>query len=326
MKTYFQYLPVSVQNIDWGLYLTAAGTESVPPGCETYPSTTHPSMYYFTWKEGRVLPEYQFLYLTRGRMIFESTATPERIIEAGHMVILLPGVWHRYRPDPKTGWEKYWLSANGEDLYRLVQRRILSPGNCILHTGLSEKIRRPYLQILSRVEARPGENPHVLAAYVMQILAETLATVAHARKRGESKTSPAGQKDPVVSRALSHLWSHSHGVVTVDELAGLMGTSRRTLERRFRAVLGRSVLQAITDCRLQRAKYLLQNSKLPIAHVAMSAGFPSPAQMTNVFRAYEGRTPRKYRKGPGRPLSSRKSRVQRGAPHGGRMRGSGTTR
>src|ERR1035437_3202239 len=63
MKTYFQYLPVSVQNIDWGLYLTAVGTESVPPGCETYPSTTHPSMYDFTWKDGRVLAEYQLLYL-----------------------------------------------------------------------------------------------------------------------------------------------------------------------------------------------------------------------------------------------------------------------
>jgi hypothetical protein len=71
MKTYFQYLPVSVQNIDWGLYLTAVGTESVPPGCEPYPSAIHPSMYYFTWEEGRVLPEYQLLYLARGRMIFD---------------------------------------------------------------------------------------------------------------------------------------------------------------------------------------------------------------------------------------------------------------
>jgi len=304
MKTYFQYLPVSVQNINWGLYLTAVGTESVPRGCAAYPSTTHPSMYYFTWKDGRVLPEYQLLYLTRGRMIFESTATPERTVEAGHVVIILPGVWHRYRPDPKTGWEKYWLSANGEDLYRLVKRRILSPGSCILRTGLREKIRRPYLQILRRVQARPGENPHVLAAYVMQLLAETLAAVAPpARPRGEAKESQRypGQNDPLVGRALSHIWSHSHGVVTVDELAGLMQISRRTLERRFRTVLGQSVLQAITACRLQRAKYLLQQTRLPIDHVAMSAGFPSPAQMTNVFREYEGRTPSHYRERRRRP-------------------------
>src|SRR6266567_7446344 len=103
MKTHFQYLPVSAQNIDWGLYVTAIGTESVPPNYETYPSAAHPSMYYFTWNEGRVLPEYQILYLTRGRMIFESTPTGERTIEAGHVVILFPGVWHRYRPDPETG-------------------------------------------------------------------------------------------------------------------------------------------------------------------------------------------------------------------------------
>src|SRR5208283_3313055 len=137
------------------------------------------------------------------------------------------------------------------------------------HTGLREKIRRPYVQILRRVKAQPGENPHVLAAYVMQILAETLGTVARraqeGRKAKEKHLHPA-QKDPVVGRALSHIWSHSHGVVTVDELARMMQLSRRTLERRFRAVLGSSVLQAITDCRLQRAKYLLQQTTLPIDH------------------------------------------------------------
>jgi AraC-like DNA-binding protein len=308
MKTYFQYLPVSVQNIDWGLYLTAVGTESVPPGCEPYPSAIHPSMYYFTWKEGRVLPEYQLLYLARGRMIFESTATRERTIDAGHVVIIFPGVWHRYRPDPATGWEKYWLSANGEDLYRLVKRRILSPAHCVFHTGLSEKIRRPYLQILRRVETHPGENPHLLAAYVMQILAETLAAVGRrARKRGEAKEKHRypGEDDPVVGQALSHIWSHSHGAVTVDELADMMQISRRTLERRFRTVLGRSVLQTITDCRLQRAKYLLQQTKLPIDHVAMSAGFPSAAQMTNVFREYEGCTPSQCRAHLGRSRRAR---------------------
>jgi AraC-like DNA-binding protein len=255
-------------------------------------------MYYFTWKEGRVLPEYQLLYLTRGRMIFESTATGERTIDAGHVVVLFPGVWHRYRPDPETGWDKYWLSANGEDLYRLVKRRILSPRSCILHTGLTEKIRRPFLQILRRVKVLRGENPHVLAAYVMQILAETLARVAPPARKGSKareKNRHPGQKDSVVGRALSHIWSHSHGLVTVEELASLLQTSRRTLERRFRAVLGRSVLQSITDCRLQRAKYLLQQTGLPVDHVARSAGFPSSAQMANVFRKHTGETPNRWR-------------------------------
>jgi len=311
MKTHFHYLPVSAENIDWGLYLTAVGTERVAPGCATYPSQTHPAMYYFTWQDGRVLPEYQLLYLTRGRMIFESSGTPQRTITAGHVILLFPGVWHRYRPDPATGWEKYWLSANGEDLYRLVKRRILSPVNCVLATGLREELRRPYLQILRRVKARPGENPHVLAAYVMELLAETLATVAR-RARKQAKATEgrrrAAPKDPVVAGALSHIWNHSHGVVTVDELAGRMQLSRRTLERRFRAALGRSVLQAITDCRLQRAKYLLQQTKLPIEHVAMAAGFPSPAQMVNVFHEAEGRTPSQYRQGLGRRRPAREPR------------------
>ncbi|MDD2764337.1 MAG: AraC family transcriptional regulator [Opitutaceae bacterium] len=298
MKTHFYYLPVSRQNVEWGLYLTAVGTESVPPHYKTYPYATHPSMYYFTWKDGRVLPEYQILYLTRGRMLFESTATPARTIDAGHVIIVCPGMWHRYRPDPATGWEKYWLSANGEDLYRLVKRHILSSQHCILQTGLSDKIRRTYLQILRHVQTLAGDNPHVLAAHVMQLLAEALAAdVRHAGppESFEAQKPKRAQKDPFVSRVLGHIWSHSHRVLTVDELAESLEVSRRTLERRFRAILGKSVLEIITDCRLQRAKHLLQQTALPVDHVAMSAGFPSSAQMTNVFRLYENLTPNQYR-------------------------------
>lgn len=299
MKTQFQYLPVSERNIDWGLYLTAVGTEKVPPQYGTYPVPTHPSMYYFDWKEGRVLPEYQLLYLTRGRMLFESTATQKQTVEAGNVVVLFPGVWHRYRPDPETGWEKYWLSANGEDLYRLVKRRLLSPDQCILHTGLRPRLRRYYLEILRRVKACPGENQHILAAYVMHILAEVVASGAQPSQPDVGQTEARAQEgDPFVGRALSHIWNYSHRLLTVDELANMMAMSRRTLERRFRRALGCSVLQGITDCRLKRAKYLLQKTKLPVEHVAMSAGFPSVAQMVNVFRGHEGCTPTQYRNKP----------------------------
>ena len=70
--------------------------------------------------------------------------------------------------------------------------------------------------------------------------------VGYREMRGEEAVARLQRADPFVGRALSHIWNHSHRVMTVEELADMMAISRRTLERRFRKALGRSVLQGIT--------------------------------------------------------------------------------
>ena len=30
-----------------------------------------------------------------------------------NVILLFPGVWHRYRPDVDVGWDEYWISFNG---------------------------------------------------------------------------------------------------------------------------------------------------------------------------------------------------------------------
>ncbi|MCE5266459.1 MAG: AraC family ligand binding domain-containing protein [Planctomycetaceae bacterium] len=93
-QEYFRYLPVSERDVQWDLYVTGAGRSSVPPGSR-YPRSVHPQLYQFAWDRGRVLPEYQTLYITRGQGIFESKPTGRREIKTGSVLLLFPGVWHR---------------------------------------------------------------------------------------------------------------------------------------------------------------------------------------------------------------------------------------
>ena len=67
---FFRYLPVSEQDKQWDFYVTGTGYSNVPPGSR-YPCSVHPDLYQFAWDRGRVLPEYQVLYITRGEGVFE---------------------------------------------------------------------------------------------------------------------------------------------------------------------------------------------------------------------------------------------------------------
>ncbi|MEI9997952.1 MAG: AraC family ligand binding domain-containing protein [Verrucomicrobiota bacterium] len=105
LRNYFDYFPVAPKLKAWGLYATGFGAVHVPPGAP-YPPPGHPGRHAFDWERGRVLGEYQIVYLHKGRGAFESARTKRRPLRAGMAFLLFPGVWHRYRPDPRTGWDR----------------------------------------------------------------------------------------------------------------------------------------------------------------------------------------------------------------------------
>ena len=64
MNDFHHYLPVDDSVMQWGLYLTGAGTETIPAGSD-YPPEGHPGVYNFLWGAGRTLPEFQILLINR---------------------------------------------------------------------------------------------------------------------------------------------------------------------------------------------------------------------------------------------------------------------
>ena len=68
---YSRYLIESEQDALWGLTVSTVGKQRIEPG-EPYPPGEHPMRYLFSARRGRVLGEYQLLYLTQGKGTFAS--------------------------------------------------------------------------------------------------------------------------------------------------------------------------------------------------------------------------------------------------------------
>jgi len=99
----------------------------------------------------------------------------------------------------------------------------------------------------------------------------------------------------MVAQALQLIMELSQDPVTVDEVVRKLPTTRRTLERKFRNKLGRSILEEINQCHLDRAKRLLKETDLSITAVATAAGFPSLVTMCRVFQRVYKISPGEYR-------------------------------
>jgi AraC-like DNA-binding protein len=295
-ENYFQYLPISKSNIEWDLYLTGTGAADILPK-EQYPPKGHPGTYDFKWEKGRVLPEYQLVYISKGSGIFESTEMGEVKIDSGQAILLFPGQWHRYRPEPATGWKEHWISWNGEYLYRLTKRKYITPRNAILPVKEPESILPLYDRILSIIRQHPAENSRVLAAIGMEILAVILESSREKPVRQDAIKLKAKYdvEDKLAANAMRLIWSHSYRTNTIENIAEQLCITRRTLERRFRKAFGRTPGQEITHRRIERAKHLLINTKLPIEHIALAVGFSGAVRLGKVFQKMEKTTPSQFR-------------------------------
>jgi LacI family transcriptional regulator len=82
----------------------------------------------------------------------------------------------------------------------------------------------------------------------------------------------------------------------VSDVVRAAQVARRSLERKFRAVLGRSPLEEIRRARLERVRELLVNTDLPMPTIAVRSGFDSAVRLTTVFREETGLTPTGFRR------------------------------
>lgn len=293
-NTTFAYLPVPEIVTRLGLYVTGAGTDIIPAGTP-YPQQRHPELYDFSWHAGRILPEYQLVFISEGSGEFESRETGCIEVNAGTVIMLFPDTWHRYRPSQQTGWTEHWVSLGGDLLFQWQARGLFDVDRPITQIKDPPSTLTQYQKVIDFVTQHPEQDAPLLTAHAMAIIASAL-------ERAQTSVDSFGEPDetddsldPIVAQALRMIWNHSHQRVSIDMIAKNVGVNRRTLERRFRDRLGKTLLQELVACRLQRAKRLLGETHVPIKYVAYAAGFSSLSNLCKVFKREIGLTPGEYR-------------------------------
>jgi LacI family transcriptional regulator, galactose operon repressor len=108
-------------------------------------------------------------------------------------------------------------------------------------------------------------------------------------------TDVVAVEDPDVAAALQFIRHEKGRDISVTTVANSVAVSRRNLEKRFRAAIGRTILEEIQLVRLDCAKRLLLESTYPISRVAEMSGFGSTGYFIQFFLRRVGETPRRFR-------------------------------
>jgi AraC-like DNA-binding protein/quercetin dioxygenase-like cupin family protein len=279
--------PINPTNQTLGFYLNDAG-HAVVPANSGYSSTieNHLQKYALPWERGRVLPEFQVVYISKGKGVFQSTHGGLIPINAGDVFLLYPGEWHRYQPDPEVGWTQFWISFSGDYANKLMSSEPLSPLKPVIRIGHNKALFQLFSDLAKTMYSKSFFNPRVAAAQSIQVLAH----LAIADQRHTSKYSDK------VEAARCHIYEHAEQAIDYRGLAQDLGFSSYSIFREeFHKVTGLPHTQYQLGIRLDKAKELLCETTLPIGEIAEQLGFRDQYYFARFFKAKTGITASEYR-------------------------------
>jgi AraC-like DNA-binding protein len=279
----FCYPAVSQEDARRELYLTSLGRQHYGPGAE-YPKKEHPSDYYFSWKTGRKLPDFLVVFIEQGEGTFESHKAGPVAWRKNEVLLLPPGVWHRYRPLEASGWTEAWICMNGEYLHRLRKNNVFPSQPKLLKISQPA----PLAKAFGKFRFDVSRNSLGLVGLAFSILGPLLDQL---QAEATAQDSAKSLEDPLVQGALLFISENSHRPIDVQAVASHMGSTRRTLERHFAGELGRGVAQEIERVRILRATELLQRTFMNIKEVGYASGFGGARRLIEAFHRHHGSTP-----------------------------------
>jgi len=120
-------------------------------------------------------------------------------------------------------------------------------------------------------------------------------TVVASHVVARRSTDFVAAEQPHLAKALQFIRDQARGNVSVDEVARAAALARRVLEKRFRNLLGRSILQEIRRVRTEKIARLLVETELSVAQIADMLEFSDAQHIARYFRAGKQVSPRSYR-------------------------------
>ncbi|TFG50569.1 MAG: helix-turn-helix domain-containing protein [Candidatus Brocadiia bacterium] len=102
--------------------------------------------------------------------------------------------------------------------------------------------------------------------------------------------------DTEVAAAMRFIRSHARQKIQVGDVVESGTVSRRELERRFKKVLSRSILDEIRSTRVNEVAMMLVDTNVSISNIALQLGFSSVEHIARYFRKQKGISPQAYRR------------------------------
>lgn len=287
MNDFFKYLTAGEEDQNWGLYLNVTGAYTAEAN-HPYPPIKHPSGYFFSWESGRVLQEYQINYITRGSGILETTVGKFPIRE-GSIFIIQPGIWHRYKPHEKTGWQEHYIGFNGEMAQKLIQHQLFEANQPVLNVGVREELIDTYYKVFDLVQEEQPGFQQIASGLIVKMLGYLVSFEKQKEFKGKHIAS-------IIEDVRFRIRQSVDQELDMKQMARDYHIGYSYFRKMFKNYTGVSPHKYHLELKIMRAKELLLVTDKSVKEISYDLGFQTIHYFSRLFKNKVGKSPSEFRR------------------------------
>jgi len=249
--------------------------------------------------------EIEIIYASRGQVnigVGETVVT----LEEGEVIFFASGEPHYFlsSPDSERYVYQFDLKLFDESSLRKNQTSLLK----LFERGEGhsrhwpEPFRSKIIELLVELYQLGSEQPvgenYLIMSNLYRLVGEFYRYLP--QKTQDVKVTPKAvhRKETLerLNQVFEYIENEYREAITVDEVAKYVGFSPYYFTRFFKKNTGQTFIQFLTEYRVNKAKFILGNEKLPMAEVAELSGFSSVKTFHHVFKEAVGQSPLQYQK------------------------------
>lgn len=101
--------------------------------------------------------------------------------------------------------------------------------------------------------------------------------------------------DEDIKKVQDYIEKNYHHKITIETLAGLINTGRRTFERKFKEATNNTPIDYIQRVRIEAAKKFFEASRKNVSEIMFDVGYTDTKAFRDIFKKITGLTPIEYR-------------------------------
>lgn len=233
----------------------------------------------------------EFIYVLKGAFTF--TLNQETLtLQKGGMIYILHDVIHSLQATEQGSelitvqFSPHLFSDIHQDLpicYRLCNETLYTPKDHAVKQALIDLARHNL------------HTSDLTDYYKMSLIYRLLDILNNA---GEQIHTPQLHKkdEKIIKQAIEYINENYQHEMTLSDIAQQFGVSYHYFSKLFKKISGHNFKEYITAVRINKAKFLLKNTHIPITEISQACGFNEHKHLIVAFKKISNMTPTEYRK------------------------------
>lgn len=230
---------------------------------------------------------YLIHYILSGKGTF-TVGNRQHHLGPGDAFIIRPGKTVVYAADAEDPWQYCFFAFNGQAAEQYVNRTAFASSD-VTHIG-DDRINELVCETTDTLTALPRNGDLYALSQLMKML------LLFAEHHDDQSVTHGHLIRADIQKVLDYIAYHYADPITVVEMSKLIALERSYFCRTFKNAMGISPKDYLTKFRLDKARYLLTETSLPIGKISERVGFQSFSSFSRLFTAQYQQSPSQYRK------------------------------